>query len=791
MIDFATLVMKADSRGLVDGKTALKDLGDQAGRTEKRVNESTGRMSNSFRTLAARAGALAAVLAPTALFAGAVSEGKKFETLSLKTQQIIQATGGVAGKTADELREQARQLALNTLESTEGIMQAQQTLLTFRNVQGDVFDRAIESATDMAAVLGGNVNTQVLQLAKALENPIQGLSALSRSGTVFTQQQKDMVKAMVEAGRTADAQNFILRELEAQYGGAARAAAMGLAGAQDTLGQRMQELFLQINESLGITDRLTVLYFGMADAVLYVTQKIEDLTEFLRDNAERVQSYAIAAALGFTAYMTPAIIAGTVALGRFAAALLLTRGALIRSGIGILIVALGEAIYFIDQAVEKIGGWRVALGVLGEMAKEVFGRIGSAGNAALYGILSLWQNLKFTTFDVLQSMIDGVINTGNNIINTFEGSILAVQAIWNALPDVMRRVGALAINALIDAMQSGLSGLTEALNAVLTLGGRRPDWAIPPPDLSEWKAVPGEAASIGDVAGEAFNKAFEENTIAPSSRIFAQLAADAASLQALYASMSSSFLDDVTKDFPSIEELKSRFMEAAEAAGATDEELRKVAESLEEINAEVDRLAGTGGGGGGGDNEGLPSVLNDLVPGIQKLAGEAGRMQQAFGNAFADVVLGAQSARDAISGLLDMAARAFLNAAFQNLFAGVFGFQNGGVFSNGGVVAFADGGVVNQPTLFPMTGGRTGLMGEAGPEAVMPLKRGPNGKLGVAANGQQTIRLVVEAEEGELFVPRVRQISGQTAVQVSRNTARAQQRAFPATLDEYDRRGTT
>jgi len=59
----------------------------------------------------------------------------------------------------------------------------------------------------------------------------------------------------------------------------------------------------------------------------------------------------------------------------------------------------------------------------------------------------------------------------------------------------------------------------------------------------------------------------------------------------------------------------------------------------------------------------------------------------------------------------------------------------GGVISNGQLVPYASGGVVSAPTMFPMSGGKTGLMGEAGPEAIMPLKRGKNGKLGVQADG--------------------------------------------------------
>lgn len=68
------------------------------------------------------------------------------------------------------------------------------------------------------------------------------------------------------------------------------------------------------------------------------------------------------------------------------------------------------------------------------------------------------------------------------------------------------------------------------------------------------------------------------------------------------------------------------------------------------------------------------------------------------------------------------------------LLSGIFPFEKGGAFTQGKVMPFAKGGVVGQPTMFPMRGGR-GLMGEAGPEAIMPLARGPDGRLGVQAGG--------------------------------------------------------
>ena len=107
--------------------------------------------------------------------------------------------------------------------------------------------------------------------------------------------------------------------------------------------------------------------------------------------------------------------------------------------------------------------------------------------------------------------------------------------------------------------------------------------------------------------------------------------------------------------------------------------------------------------------------------------------------------------------------------------AGVMGagmpFANGGAFSQGRVMPFAKGGVVGAPTAFPMRGGM-GLMGEAGPEAIMPLARGPDGRLGVQAGGGRAVNVVMHITTPD--VQGFQRSQSQVAAQVSRALSRGQ-----------------
>lgn len=134
---------------------------------------------------------------------------------------VLKSTADAAGLTQDQLIKQAAALQKLTTYGDETIMSLQALLLTFKEIKGDMFERATIAILDMSTAMGQDLKQGAIQVGKALNDPILGITALRRVGIQFTEAQTEMIKNFVKTGRVAEAQRMILEELESQFGGMA------------------------------------------------------------------------------------------------------------------------------------------------------------------------------------------------------------------------------------------------------------------------------------------------------------------------------------------------------------------------------------------------------------------------------------------------------------------------------------------------------------------------------------------------------------------------------------------
>lgn len=225
-----------------------------------------------------------------------------------KMTAALRANGGQAGTTAKEIQDLASNLQKVTTFGDEVTISAASLLLTFHKVRNevgegnDVFNRTIKASQDLASVLGIDLQSATMQLAKALENPTIGLGALSRSGTGFSEQQKEMIKTLVESGRQLEAQTMILDVVEGQYKGIAESMRKTTSG---TIKAAVMELGDEM-EAFGkiISEALIPFIKSITDAVRFVSGLDEGTKRFI------VTLGAFAAGIGPVIYAVGLLTSG-------------------------------------------------------------------------------------------------------------------------------------------------------------------------------------------------------------------------------------------------------------------------------------------------------------------------------------------------------------------------------------------------------------------------------------------------------------------------------------------------
>jgi hypothetical protein len=234
----ANLDARADTRSIDRYKRSL----DGADRSQRATGSSAAKTAGGMTALASNARMLAGAAAVGGLivaFRSMYQEQSEAQAASAQLRAVLESMGKRAGVSAKQVESLSAAIAKKSALDDEAVISASNLMLTFGEVRNEagknnnIFDRSIQVTSDLSRAFGKDLNMSAIMVGKALNDPIKGVSALSRVGIQFTDQQKTQIEAMVASGDQLKAQKMIMGELEEQVGGSAEAYGKTLPGAVD------------------------------------------------------------------------------------------------------------------------------------------------------------------------------------------------------------------------------------------------------------------------------------------------------------------------------------------------------------------------------------------------------------------------------------------------------------------------------------------------------------------------------------------------------------------------------
>ena len=304
----------------------------------------------------------------------AVKAAEEVAVANSRLDNILTSMG--YAEATQRVQDYAQQLEVTTAVDAEVIKLTQAKLATFKNLTatvntaGGAFDRATVAALDMAAAGFGSAESNAVQLGKALEDPIKGITALTRSGITFTDAEKEKIKVMVESGDVLSAQNMILEAIEKQVGGTAEATATG--------SQKMALALGNVSEAIG---------GALLPFFTQFSEKVIEFTPFLEQNAGMFLKVGAAIAVVAVAVKTlqigiaalslvMQIATGITAAFNFVLAL---------NPIGLVVLAVAALAAAFVLAYQKIEPFRDLINSIYQAIKNVGNAIAASKFAGLIG----------------------------------------------------------------------------------------------------------------------------------------------------------------------------------------------------------------------------------------------------------------------------------------------------------------------------------------------------------------------------------------------------------------------
>jgi hypothetical protein len=477
---------------------------------------------------------------------------------------------------------------------------------------------------------------------------------------------------------------------------------------------------------------------AVADAVAAMartTGPIGKAIQGLFANIGRLTTYATTFAALLAGRWVAGLAAAALSVRGLATALAVLRGALIRTGIGALIVGAGELVYQFTRLVSGAGGFGKAMSLLKDVAVEVWDRVSLSASASWARVESSWASAQAVIYDGLQGATDAVVGWGNSAIGAFQGSYDAIKVIWGKLPGAIGDFAFQAANGLISGVENMLNGVVtrinnfiNGLNAALDL---LPDWAVGEGGVRIGTLDPvtlgridnpykGAASEAGAAAGEAFRAAMDRTYVEPPN-LFGGMADDARGRAAGYSEAAGILADAAARPMTAWQALRDAISGADdEGADALDSATRSSKRLNDELDKNDDKAGRAGGvarqaGKDAADGaktaatgwRAVSASLSEYASRAREIGGDIG---QALTGAFQSaeeamsnfVKTGKLNFNDLVTSLLaDLAKLAMRKSLFgplANLLSQAIGSGPGGTFGNVVAGVLHGGGIVGGPT---------------------------------------------------------------------------------------------
>lgn len=223
-------------------KKSLKDTEKAVTRWSDSSTKSVKRWQESYASLGAFAAKLGVGISLGMVGKNMLQTANDFQLANNQLIAVLRSTRQAAGLNADSLVSMSDALSKASRFTQEEIMHAQNLLLTFTQIKGPEFQSAIGTILDMATAMGSDLKGATIQVGKALNDPIRGVSALGEVGVSFNKKQRDMIKYFAETNRLAYAQKIIIGELGNEFGGSAKQGVESFIGQLDQLKKNLSDL---------------------------------------------------------------------------------------------------------------------------------------------------------------------------------------------------------------------------------------------------------------------------------------------------------------------------------------------------------------------------------------------------------------------------------------------------------------------------------------------------------------------------------------------------------------------